>query len=59
MHLLRGAREIKEIRNRTIVVMTDSEITYAIRGAIYDVYMVLGPGLLESAYEMALAYHLR
>ena len=39
--------------------MTDSEITYAIRGAIYDVYMVLGPGLLESAYEMVLAYHLR
>ncbi len=39
--------------------MTDSEITYAVRGAIYDVYMVLGPGLLESAYEIALAYHLR
>lgn len=39
--------------------MTDGEITYAIRGAIYDVYMVLGPGLLESAYEMVLAYHLR
>ena len=26
--------------------MTENEITYEIRGAIYDVYKVLGPGLL-------------
>ncbi len=39
--------------------MTDSEITYAIRGAIYAVYTALGPGLLESAYELALTHHLR
>lgn len=31
--------------------MTDNEITYEIRGAIYDVYKELGPGLLESVYE--------
>ena len=30
------------------------EITYQIRGAIFDVYNELGPGLLESVYECAL-----
>lgn len=38
--------------------MTDNEITYEIRGAIYDVYKELGPGLLESVYEEALCYEL-
>ena len=36
--------------------MTDNEITYEIRGAIYDVYKALGPGLLESVYEEALVF---
>lgn len=38
--------------------MTDNDITYQIRGAIYDVYSKLGPGLLESIYEEALVYEL-
>ena len=38
--------------------MTQNEITYEIRGAIYDVYKALGPGLLESVYEKALVYEL-
>ena len=38
--------------------MTDNDITYQIRGAIYDVYKNLGPGLLESVYEEALIYEL-
>ena len=38
--------------------MTDNDITYQIRGAIYDVYVALGPGLLESVYEEALVYEL-
>ena len=38
--------------------MTENEITYEIRGAIYDVYKELGPGLLESVYEEALCYEL-
>ena len=39
--------------------MTDNEISYIIRGAIYKVYNELGPGLLESIYEAALCYQLR
>ena len=38
--------------------MTDNDITYQIRGAIYNVYVALGPGLLESVYEEALVYEL-
>ncbi len=38
--------------------MTENEISYAIRGAIFNVFNSLGPGLLESAYESALAYEL-
>ena len=39
--------------------MTENEISYQIRGAIFDVYNNLGPGLLESVYEEALAYELK
>lgn len=39
--------------------MTEDEISYKIRGAIYKVYNELGPGLLESIYEAALSYQLR
>ncbi len=38
--------------------MTDNEISYQIRGAIFEVYNTLGPGLLESVYEEALVYEL-
>ena len=38
--------------------MTINQITYQIRGAIYDVYKALGPGLLESVYEEALVFEL-
>jgi len=39
--------------------MSENEISYAIRGAIFTVYNRLGPGLLESAYETALKYELK
>ncbi len=39
--------------------MTESELTYKIRGAIFNVYKALGPGLLESIYEAALCYELQ
>lgn len=38
--------------------MTENELSYKIRGAIFKVYNEVGPGLLESAYEAALAYEL-
>jgi GxxExxY protein len=38
--------------------MREDDITYQIRGAIYDTYNALGPGLLESVYEEALVYFL-
>ena len=34
-------------------------MTYEIRGAIFDVYNELGPGLLESVYEEALVFELQ
>ena len=39
--------------------MIENDITYQIRGAIYEVYKALGPGLLESVYEEALTYELQ
>ena len=39
--------------------MTENEISYEIRGTIYDVYNTLGPGLLESVYEAGLVAELR
>jgi len=39
--------------------MSENEIAYQIRGAIYDVYNKLGPGLFESVYENALSYELK
>ena len=41
-----------------MTMMTDNEITYQVRGAIFDVYNALGPGLLESVYEEALCFEM-
>ena len=38
--------------------MKENEISYIIRGAIFDVYNKLGPGLLESVYINTLDYEL-
>ena len=38
--------------------MKEYQLTYQIRGAIYDTYNALGPGLLESVYEETLVYFL-
>ncbi len=39
--------------------MTINEVTSAIIGAAIKVHRVLGPGLLESAYRVCLAYELQ
>jgi GxxExxY protein len=39
--------------------MNENELSYVIRGAVFKVYNALGPGLLESVYEFALAFELK
>ncbi len=39
-------------------MMEINDITYKIRGAIFTVYNALGPGLLESVYELALMHEM-
>src|SRR5262245_42134806 len=38
--------------------MTENEISYIIRGAIFTVYNKLGPGLYESVYKTALRHEI-
>jgi GxxExxY protein len=38
--------------------MTENDISFKIRGAIFKVFNALGPGLLESAYEAVLMHEL-
>ena len=38
--------------------MTENEISFSIRSAIFQCFNEFGPGLLESVYEAALAYYL-
>jgi GxxExxY protein len=39
--------------------MNENELSYKIIGAAMEMHKTLGPGLLESVYEAALAYDLR
>jgi len=39
--------------------MTENELSFEIIGAAIEVHRVLGPGLLESAYEECLCYELK
>jgi GxxExxY protein len=39
--------------------MKENDISFAVRGAAFKVFNALGPGLLESVYEVALTYELR
>ena len=38
--------------------MIENEISYKVRGIIFDIYNNLGPGLYESVYEEILAFEL-
>jgi GxxExxY protein len=38
--------------------MEENDISYIIRGAIFEVYNTLGPGLLESVYTATLTVEL-
>ena len=39
--------------------MKENDLSFKIRGAIFEVYNALGPGLLESVYVAALEYELK
>jgi len=39
--------------------MTENDISYKIRGAIFNIFNALGPGLLESVYVVALMFELK
>ena len=39
--------------------MNENDLSYLIRGAAFRVHTVLGPGLLESIYEVALSHELK
>ena len=41
------------------IEMTENDISYKIRGAIFKVYNAFGPGLLESVYVAALMVELK
>ena len=40
-------------------MLPENKISYQVRGACFEIAKTLGPGLLESVYECALAYELR
>ena len=40
-------------------MLGENDISYLVRGATFKIYNHLGPGLLESVYESALAHELR
>ena len=48
-----------EVNMQLLSTMGINDISYKIRGAIFEVYNNLGPGLLESVYEEALAFELK
>ena len=39
--------------------MNENEISYVVRGCIFEVYNQLGPGLLESVYQSAMYLELK
>ena len=49
----------QSLQNCHLKAMIEEKLTYQIRGAIFDVYNTLGPGLLESVYEEALVFELQ
>jgi GxxExxY protein len=40
-------------------MLSENDISFLVRGACFKIINSLGPGLLESVYESALAYELR
>lgn len=52
-------RDAKLNKRKNRKGLTENEISYKVIGAALEVHKSIGPGLLESAYENALAYDLK
>jgi GxxExxY protein len=52
-------KKSKTQRTRKVYTMNENELSYKVIGIALDLHKMLGPGLLESAYENALSYDLR
>jgi len=50
---------VKQINEPNLNSMNENDISYRIIGVAMELHKALGPGLLESVYEAALAYDLR
>ena len=59
MYSLFHAKHAEDSKTRKEESMTENELSYEIIGAAIHLHKSLGPGLLESAYEHALANDLR
>lgn len=59
MFLAKAAKFCAKAANNYFADMNENEISYKIIGCALDLHRKIGPGLLESAYENALAYDLR
>jgi GxxExxY protein len=45
--------------SQSFAEMNENDLSYLIRGAAFKVHTALGPGLLESVYEVALSHELK
>ncbi len=52
-------RNIPVVQNKNIVPLLEKDLTDKIIGAAIEVHRALGPGLLESAYQLCLAQESR
>lgn len=51
-------RNTRKIRKKNNKMLEDEELTYKIRGCVFEVYRELGAGFLEKVYENALEIEL-
>jgi hypothetical protein len=51
-------KSLTVILGKLIIMRQINDLTYSIRGAIFEVHRTLGPGLLQSVYEAALLHEL-
>jgi len=53
------SRRVTQSLSQSFAEINENDISYLIRGAAFKVHAALGPGLLESVYEVALSHELK